>query len=109
MLPRSVQIGPHNYEVRGFTPEELVNLYRNSKCDVIFGDHCTSELLIRINLTLPHSQRAETLLHEIMHGIADVTDCDFDDEESTIRALTPTLLDVLRRNPDVADFLLDYV
>lgn len=49
----------------------------------------------------------ETLLHEILHAcalVAGVDDSD-PDEERIVRALAPTLLDVLQRNPRLVRYL----
>lgn len=75
--------------------------YRIGECDI-------HELVIKLDPDLPPDQLAVTLLHEVLHGIwyvganlaGKVT------QEDAIDALTPTLLDTLRRNPALVSAIL---
>lgn len=56
----------------------------------------------------PDSAR-DTLLHEIMHSVYGLSHGNLSskEEERAIRSLSTGLLDTLRRNPDLAQFLLE--
>ena len=73
------------------------------------GDTRTDFQMIRLRSDRPHTGMADTLLHETLHAIWDQTPLRFwkdDAEEEAITAITPVLLDVLRRNRKLTEFLL---
>jgi len=98
-VPPTITIGPHTYSVE--------------VCDdipgALIGETNSMQLTIRLHSDMPESVTAETLLHECLHGIWDLTPLrDFDDsvEESVVAALAPPLLDLLRRNPKLVALLV---
>lgn len=103
MVPRSVKVGPHTYELRND---------KRARADLeakhLVGEADTSALVIRLDDRLAESALAETALHEILHCIWDQTPLrvmDEDLEESIVSAFAPVLLDVLRSNPQLARWL----
>jgi hypothetical protein len=64
-------------------------------------------LVILLDNTLAEDAFKVTLLHEVMHAIADAADLhDEATEEDWATRGAPYLLDTLRRNPDLVSFLL---
>jgi hypothetical protein len=61
-LPGTVKIGPFDFIVQEWAPNKAS--LRNS-----MGETDLAELVIRIRSDLPIQRKAETLMHEVMHGI----------------------------------------
>ncbi len=103
MPPESVQIGPRRYEVL-FDLEELHRVEHDDGQD-LYGQSDHAKLRILVDPSLPHDQRADTLLHEVLHGLTELTGIADDlgpkREERVVGRLTPALLDLLRRNPQL--------
>ena len=102
--PSSIVVGPHRYTVRcdADTQDSL-------SAEGRYGDTRTMQHLIRVRSGVPHTAMADTLLHETLHTIWDQTPLRYwkdDAEEEAITAITPVLLDVLRRNRKLVKFLL---
>ena len=102
VIPKKVQIGPFVFTVRLDQFSKTVLTDSHGELDVD---------LLEIRL---HPDRAEliikeTLLHEIIHGVCAVGGLDHelgaDQEEKIVRRLAPILLDVLRRNPGMVEYL----
>jgi len=101
-LPRHIVVGPHRYQlVRDASVREPLG-----------GDSgdCSIELLrIRVSPDLALSQERDTVLHETLHAVADMTgvthELGSDTEEKFVRRLTPAVLDLLRRNPALVAYL----
>ena len=108
-LPAVVEVGPHPYTV---TTEELAWLRvfaaTNSAGLVGQTDHCLNT--ITIDPALSPTMKRDTLLHEVLHAVFSATgvsrDLGSEKEEDAINRLTPTLLAVLRRNPELLAYLL---
>ncbi len=94
--PRSVTIGPYKYGIKLVKelgePEELDGV----------TDTAGSRLLIKKDLS--PSRMRETVMHEILHAIWDVTNLPKAYEEKVIMRLSPILLDTLQRNPEVTSW-----
>ena len=102
-VPAQIALGPHTYEIR--SDHETSTLLRE---DGKAGDSLRARLIIRVDAEVPHTSVAETLLHETLHCIWDLTplrDASDDEEERIVSALAPYLLDVLRRNPKLVTYL----
>lgn len=72
------------------------------------GHHNQAELKITLHPNQPPDGARDSLLHELIHALAAQTDVnrDWGDlEEGFVSRLTPALLDVLRRNPRLVQFL----
>lgn len=102
--PATIDVGPHTYRV-------VVDHDRLMEGDRAGG--CSRDrLTIAIDPTLPHTQTADTLLHEVIHACLGSVQISIDAaeqervEELVALALGTNLLDVLRANPDLVAFLV---
>ena len=103
-MPSVVRIGIHDYAV---SHDDVVladdNLNMLGMC---LGD----SLSIFVKGEMPLSKEQEVLLHETLHGVVDQAGLDFDHRASVCEAfvnrMTPLLLDTLRRNPALLEYLL---
>lgn len=106
-LPRRVHVGPHTYRVVCDAVAMAVEC-RDAGEDLV-GRCSHRTLTIHIEPDQAASQMRDTLLHEVLHAVANMTalDGEWGDEreEETILRLAPALLDVLRRNPRLVAFL----
>lgn len=104
--PAQVRIGPWDYTVvRDHSSLDDVD---DPKLGHFQGDDCE----IYLNTKQPRQIVAETLLHEVLHGIFAITglDGDFADqgedaEEKFILRFSPVLASVFRDNPDLIRYL----
>jgi hypothetical protein len=112
-VPSTVQIGPNKYRIQADT-DALTSL-RGSSQDVAgsveeddcAGMTCAHTQVILVDPTLGPDAFKATLLHEVMHAIADLADLhDEATEEDWCLRGAPYLLDTLRRNADLTAFLL---
>jgi hypothetical protein len=108
-LPSEVLVGPYRYEII----DDLIALHHASvrERDPLDG-YCSprrQQILVDTQKSHPGSSRY-TLLHEILHALTDLSghskEWGDDDEEAFVTRFTPLLLDVLRRNPKLVDYLL---
>ena len=108
-LPSSVTVGPYRYSIQ-VDRARLADL--NRRQDGSHGhqvgetDHVTLE--ITMDPHLPLDLLKETLLHEVIHCIWSTVNLRQRklNEEDVIGSLVPTLLDTLRRNPTLVEYLL---
>ena len=56
---------------------------------------------VRLRSGLPPGTREATILHEILHLIADMNDLKIKDDDTVISVLATQLLDFLRGNPEL--------
>lgn len=80
-----------------------------SKGDVIgVGRVRLTRQRILIAERLAERQERDTLLHEVLHGLFGLVGLISDDseEERIVGTLTPLLLDTLRRNPQLVEYLV---
>lgn len=112
--PNKVTIGLHEYQI--LWSKESWKKYAKGRIDHDSGICQLGKGRILINgWDLIGSEEREVLFHELQHacygvfGFADApfqTTSDSDTEEVMIRLLSPTLLRVLRDNPEVVAWLL---
>ena len=97
--PAALTLGPHEYRI--------VDDDTGVAADVaaVRGACYPERLLVVLDAELPHTIKAATLLHEVVHALLDDLDLDEEVEETVARHLGPTLLDALRRNPALVTFL----
>lgn len=95
MLPAQIDIGGHRFDVRVVERREAVHR------DVPHGIGATDVLIEEITLRGPdelsEDLAMETLLHEVLHGVAAVHKLSL--SEKDVRRLAPALQYVLQRNP----------
>lgn len=102
-LPDSVKVGPHTIPIAS-APDTLDS----------FGQYTYDPPTIVIREGMDHTQTADTLLHEILHAIwrdsvldqiMQVKDLDAR-EEALVRILATQIVQILRENPKVSQFLV---
>lgn len=110
-MPESIQVGPHRYTVEA--TGAAITKARAREGPTVVGHHDANALVLTVDPDLPHSQQADTVLHEVMHAVLYSVDVDrvlvnheAGLDEHLICAVTPILLDTLRRNPDLVAFLI---
>lgn len=105
--PKNLKVGPHTYTIRTGPKAEL-DVTLTARCE-LYGATDHKSLAIFVSDRQAASQARDTLLHEALHAILDVTgishECEGDEEERLIRRLSPALLQLLRDNPVLVQFL----
>lgn len=102
--PKSVDVGPYPHRVSHKTKPIAKEVERTGKD--LYGFYDEQTLTIHVHPETAPSLQRETLLHELLHAVIAVSGVKVKNEERVIRALSPVLLDTLRRNPELADYLL---
>lgn len=103
VIPVAVQIGPYLYTVERNQTAALQAKVENRSASCV-GSNDPGAQVIRIDPEQGPDSTVDTLLHEVLHavwslvGLHEGTASKY--EEQVIAALSPSLLDTLRRNPD---------
>jgi len=102
----SVSVGPIRYDV--VYDEAAIDKQGREDRDVLSGftDLLKQRILIRPGMGADRT--AEIVLHEVLHAAADLGHLFGEDgaaEEDAVRRLAPILLDIMRRNPVLVDYL----
>lgn len=98
-LPKNVVIGYKTYKIKGVDKQESLRLSCDGECDHESG------VIKVLSEALPY-EIADTLLHEILHGVyAAYNIKGKDKEERTVRTITHGLAQVWRDNPVLIEFL----
>lgn len=94
-IPNSVKINHINYDVKVTDKPIIINNSSNYAGCIDFEK---SE--IKINSSLSKYKKIETLWHEILHGIVDLYNMNFkeDDEERIVDLIAKGVLSVLQNN-----------
>lgn len=97
--PKHLRLGPHRYRI----VDDMTGL----AADVaeVRGSCHTERLTIALDGALPHTVKAQTLMHEIIHACLDGTTLEPAVDEQVCRALDGPLLAALRDNPDLVRYL----
>ena len=78
---------------------------------IVLGSTDHDQLVIVIDGRAPGGVRRDTLLHELLHVVTEITGLHFkwgdERDEEIVRRLSPILLELLRRNPDAVAYLMD--
>ena len=69
-----------------------------------YVNHDRGEMVIRPDMGICRQQ--ETVMHEVMHAVWHMSGLPRKDSEEVVKRISPLLLDTLRRNPHLRDFLL---
>lgn len=105
-LPDDVKVGPHTYRVVSGNDAEVE---AKDFCGSVYGYTDTRTCTVFISQRQAYTQSQETLLHEVLHAILDVTghahELEDEDEEILVRRLSPALLVVLQQNPALVEYL----
>lgn len=105
-LPQRVQIGPYVYRVSQDGAECNAAQVADSSQFWARIQHTTNTILV--NPDQQPSRKRAMLLHEVLHGVLDLSDTrDRKEmtEEDLVQALAAPLLDTLRRNLDLVAYL----
>lgn len=115
--PTHVDVGPWRLEV--IVDRSAIDRAGQEGRRILTGSYQPRDGHVLIEPDLPHDLEVETLVHELLHALLDLTamgsasndDGDGavlrpDTEELVVRALSPALLDMLRRNADLVAYLL---
>jgi hypothetical protein len=97
-MPTSVKVGPHTYTVLSKTRAQMP-LIDGEKSN---GYYDRDALEIGLLRGMRLSKTQENLLHEALHAI---WPSGYGFEEEIILELTPRLLELIRQNPALTDFL----
>jgi len=106
--PTHIQIGPFNVSV--ILDDDAANRASISHKTDIDGEWDSRALTLTIRPGMAADKEAETVLHEVLHGLTFTTGLVHDipdDEEGVVTRLAPALLDTLRRNPKLVAYLLN--
>lgn len=97
-LPKTVRVGPHTYTILRQRKAVLGNDI--GKCHY-------DGLQICIRHGLPRSKAQEVLMHELLHACTYPTLAEGTalSDEQFVDGIAPTLLQVLRENPDLVAYL----
>lgn len=110
MRPSLVKVGHLDFKVK-YLPDKEWQKDEDLEDSAMGLTECTSaRIWIRLFDNQNETVTREVLLHEILHAIFYVTSLseirpNKDWEETSIRAIAPTLLSVLRHNPKVSIYL----
>lgn len=110
--PDHVWIGPHSFSIH-YDQQYFLNLVRSGASDR-FGESNMADMSIIVSDARAFTGMQETLLHEILHcliwqaGISIPEDDDANEherEEKLVGQMSGILLDCIKRNPQVFDWL----
>lgn len=104
ILPAALRVGPYRIRVKVRPGLEM-------DCNGAAGRFHAASALIELRADLGDRNNQDTLLHEALHavlqshGLTTMLDLDDDAEERLVAGLTPTLLALLRDNPQLVKTL----
>jgi len=106
--PKWITFGP--IKVRVKDDDATLRKRERSHGEALMGVFVADECEIALCPTLQDQQRRSVLLHECLHALVDQTALDGDllageAQEQLVSRLTPALLDMLRRNPELVAYL----
>lgn len=118
-IPKKLKIGAHTFTVEltnkkymgGPTPSEMERGIAIGKHWTYFGDMHPGDLKIRINKNVKPSMVQETLMHEVMHAVVELTgvrnDFKLGREEHIVQAVGHLLTEVFLENPQFAKVFMN--
>ncbi len=113
-IPKELKIGAHMFTVELTSKEDMGNPSPSEmergiaigKHWTYFGDMHPGELKIRINKDVEPSMMKETLLHEVLHAVVELTGVrngfKLGREEHIVQAMAHLLTEVFLENPKFA-------
>lgn len=106
-LPEHIDVGPFRYTI---TADELArHRAQEASQTILLGQTDHNELTIVLSEKMPDGVARETLMHELLHVVNEVTGLRSKwgnaKEERIVRRLSPVLLELLQRNPEAVRFL----
>lgn len=106
MPPATISIGPYTYDV------VLESIDTGDAESDFEGYLALGAVNIRdLTITLEPAQHPlmmrNSLLHEVLHAIRNITGEAGDEEEAIVCSMSALMLDTLRRNPELVSYLID--
>jgi hypothetical protein len=106
-LPDRIQIGPHDVAIVVERPTiDSLSVKDQMK---LHGHYEPESNLIVLRPGMHRDYEAEVVVHEVLHALTALTgiisDLGEDQEEKFVERLAPVVLDTMRRNPDLLDYL----
>lgn len=107
--PRAIRIGP--FDVRVDLSKKAQEKVDRDNDGPLYGLWDGRNATIMLSSRAADTILRETLLHEVLHAIFELSGAssvhikDSDTEEGIVRSVTPMLLDVLRTNNRLVDYL----
>lgn len=106
-IPSTVEVGPLTFEIS--TDAAALERWKAKDLVDLGGRYDEATLTITVDGTYAPGFVRETLWHEILHAVFGVTGIDYeqgtDATERLVRRLSPALLELLRRNPELVGYL----
>lgn len=105
--PKKIRVGPYVYKVT--CDRTTMNARCRNEGTDLMGSSEHRTLTIDIDPDQAAGQQRDTVLHEVLHTISEMTGLALvwgKDDEDFVRRISPALLDVLRRNPKLVEFLV---
>lgn len=91
--------------------EDAANRVSYEDASRLIGQSNPEQQTITLRPSIAPMCLRDTLLHEVLHAICDMTgiakDLGAEEEEKAVNRLGPALLDTLRRNPALVTFLTE--
>lgn len=94
--PSHFFMGPFRWDIK----------WRHPDNGDFYGTTEETRLLVQVRQDMDEQYSRETLFHELLHAGFSTACLRREDEEQIVSALSPFLLDALRRTPGLADYLL---
>ncbi len=99
-FPASIRIGYRDYDVVELPARE-------GEGEGIYGRHSAFLNRIEVRADVKPFERADTLLHEVLHGVWQMADLPKKDEERCVTLISRGLTQVIRDNPHLIAYLQD--
>lgn len=110
--PQSILVGSAKYDVHWSEESWTYQMKsRNLRTTELLGTTDVVKEAMWINPEASDNQKADTLLHEVLHAIVGTAGIELagsgDTEERAVSVISPWLLLVLKTNPELIAYLLD--
>ena len=101
-ITRQIKIGPYMFEVK-HVPD-----LRDEDGKKLYGRHDGTYKVIEISSRQCEDMKRETVIHECLHAIIDVTGLDVKGlEESYVTAMSPVIMSWMRDNKKMVKWILN--
>lgn len=108
MHPTRIRVGPHTYKITA--TQAAIDAASRAEQSDLYGYTHHGRLTISLAPDILATKQQEVLLHETLHCITEQAGITAElgpkDEERIVDRLAPLLLDTLRSNPTLVDYLL---
>ena len=107
-LPKMVKVGPYKYSI--VTDRTKCRNASKKKDKYLWGETSPVYQTIYLNPDQGADSKADTLLHELLHAVwyhQGMREHKIESEEQIVATLAPGILDVLRRNPKIVEYLVN--